>query len=60
MRIHCDACGAEIRKEAAVVARAGDKDKEVYYFCTLACLESMAHLELVADPARGEDATTPP
>jgi len=60
MRIHCDACGAEIRKEDAVVARAGTKEDETYYFCSMACLESVEHLELVADPSRGEDATTPP
>ncbi len=60
MRIHCDACGAEIRNEDAIVARTGDKEQETCYFRSRACLESVEHVELVLDPARGEDATTPP
>lgn len=36
MRIHCDACGAEIDKERAVVM--SDDEGELFWFCTEECL----------------------
>jgi len=52
MRIHCDACGAEIAKEEALTRQL---DHQVLYFCSDKCMEDPAHHELILDPGRDED-----
>ncbi len=52
MRIHCDACGAEISKEEAL---AREYDRQVLYFCSDKCMNDHEHHELMQDPGPDED-----
>jgi len=56
MRIHCDVCGIELRKEDALIL---ESDEEVLYFCSEECLERKGYHETMADPGREEEAAPP-
>jgi YHS domain-containing protein len=43
MRIFCDACGAQVDQETAVVLC--DEAGELFYFCSEECVESAESLE---------------
>jgi hypothetical protein len=52
MRIHCDGCGAEIAKDAAIGFLA--EDGEHYWFCSEACRARSGHLQAVQPPGADE------
>jgi ribosomal protein L24E len=53
MRIHCDFCGTEIEKDAALAYEM--EGGEVLHFCSEECLESLEYHETMKDPGREEE-----
>ena len=58
MHIHCDHCGAEVLKEDALTHV---EEEQVYYFCSLECLENKDYTpEPEAEPEEPSKATQQP